>query len=213
MENDNKTRQYVIERKIPENCYSLLYDCPNFRHFCNTLLPDKFSEKSLFFDETRLLIPFFGQNKEMIAFQGRALDDFAQPKYLTISFGVGKLFGLDRVDFLKQVLVLESPLDLLFLDNAIATAGGDLTTELGGYNKSNFVIVYDNEPRNKDTIKKMIKAVNHGYKVVVWPEMKGKDINEFVQNGCSKEQIHEIIEKHTFAGNAALLEISMYRKV
>ena len=214
LENDNKTRQYVIERKIPEKFHSLLYECPNFRRFCNSLIPDKFSEKSLFFDETRLLIPFFNQNGEMLAVQGRALDEHSEPKYLTISFGDIKLYGLERVNFNENILVLEGPIDSLFLPNAIATAGGDLVSALAGYDKNNFTIVYDNEKRNKHTIKKINSAISHGFKVVVWPsDLESKDINQMVESGLTSEEILGMIQTRTFEGNEASLELAMWRKV
>ena len=37
-----------------------------------------------------------------------------------------KIFGLERVNFTKQVKIVEGPIDSLFISNCVAAAGADL---------------------------------------------------------------------------------------
>src|SRR5208283_3344041 len=143
------------------------------------------------------------------AFQGRSLHG-EEPKYLTITLDESsrKLYGLERVNFSKPVYVVEGPIDSLFLSNALATAGGDLISELEGFEKENFIVVYDCEPRNKHTVKKIRKAIKNDFKVVIWPsDFNFKDINDAVLGGLTQAEICTIIENRTFSENEALLEL------
>src|SRR5271166_3809737 len=63
----NPYKQYVIQRKIPEQFWDKLYYCPEFKKFVNLCIPNKMNEEK---DEPRLLIPFFDENKKMFAFAG-----------------------------------------------------------------------------------------------------------------------------------------------
>jgi len=63
----------------------------------------------------------------------------------------------------------------MFLPNAIAMAGADLGSSL---NRDNAVIVFDNEPRNSEIVKRMSKYIDQGYKLSFWPDyIPYKDIN------------------------------------
>ena len=163
---------FVDERKIPTIYHSKLFVCPNFMRFSNGLVPNKFSKDALAHDETRLLIPFLDSNKSLHAYQGRSLRANSAVKYITIVLeeSVPKLYGLDTVDTNKTIYVLEGPIDSMFVPNAIATAGGDLVSAVTSFDKNKLVIVYDNEPRSKETVKKLDKAIMNGYNVCIWPE-------------------------------------------
>jgi hypothetical protein len=185
-------------------------------HYVNTLVPDKFSEAALKKDETRLLIPFFDKDKNLHAFQGRSLNPNSAVKYITIVLDetIPKVYGLDTANFNKIVPVLEGPIDSMFVPNSIATAGGDLVSAVGSFPKNNLVIVYDNEPRSRDTIKKLDKTILLGYNVVIWPEnMEHKDINDMVLAGLSPEFISHIIKTNTYRDLAAKLALTKWSKI
>jgi DNA primase len=78
-------------------------------------------------DHPRLIIPFFDTTGKLFAFQGRAFGN-EQPKYLTIKLDENKqkIYGLERVNFTKQVKIVEGPIDSLFISNSLAAAGADL---------------------------------------------------------------------------------------
>lgn len=212
---DHRTKKFVDARRIPTVYHAKLFNCPNFKQFTNSLIPDKFDSDSINRDECRLLIPFLDTNKNVHAFQGRALGASAV-KYITIILdeSVPKVYGLDTVNFNRKVYVLEGPIDSMFVPNSIATAGGDLVSAVGSFPKENLVIVYDNEPRNKETIKKLDKAIMQGYNVCIWPEnLEHKDINDMYLAGLSSDFIKHIIDTNTHRDLAAKLALTKWGKV
>jgi hypothetical protein len=212
---DHRVKKFVDARKIPNPYHAKLFCCPNFKHFTNELVPNKFDESSLGRDETRLLIPFFDANKNMHAYQCRALGE-SRVKYITIVLddSVPKVYGLDSVNFDKTVYVFEGPIDSMFVPNSIATAGGDLVSAISTFDKKNLVIVYDNEPRSKETVKKIDKSIMNGYNVCIWPDnMDHKDVNDMVLAGLSPEFIKHIIDTHTYRDLTAKLMLNKWSKV
>ena len=214
---NHRVKKLVDSRKIPTPYHAKLFSCPNFKKFTNYLVPHKFTEESLAYDETRLLIPFFTKEKTVHAYQGRALGE-SKIKYITIILdeSVPKVYGLDTVNFDKTVYVMEGPIDSMFVPNSIATAGGDLVSSLSSFcaSKSSMVIVYDNEPRSKDTIRKLDKAIMQGYNVCIWPEnLEHKDINDMVLAGMSSEFITHILKTNTYRDLAAKLALTKWSKI
>jgi len=205
---DHPARQIVERRKLPLESLSDLYLCESFYKFTNTIIKGKFP--SLGGDHPRLIIPFRGEDGEVFAYQGRAFGD-EQPKYITIKIDADhdKIFGLDKVDKSKPILVVEGPLDSLFLDNCIAVAGADFSNMEG-----DLTVIYDNEPRNKEINKQIEKTINQGKSVCLWPDtMEYKDINDMVIGGYTKEEIQEIITNNTLSGVAAKLRFAEWRRV
>ena len=212
---DHRTKRFVDARRIPTPYHARLFNCPNFKRFTNDLVPGKFDEDSLSRDETRLLIPFFTKEKKLHAYQGRALGQ-SKVKYITIVLddSVPKVFGLDNCDLSKKHYVFEGPIDSMFIPNSIATAGGDLVSAIGALDvKQSACVVYDNEPRNRDTVKKIDKAIMNGYNVCIWPEnLEHKDVNDMVLAGLSPEFIKHIIDTHTYRDLAAKLALTKWSK-
>ena len=212
---DHRVKRFVDARRIPTPYHAILFSCPNFKRYTNSLVPNKFDSDSIGNDELRLLIPFMDSNKNVHAYQGRALGN-SPVKYITIVLddSIPKVYGLDRVNFDKRVYVVEGPIDSMFISNSIATAGGDLVSAIGSFRKDNLVIVYDNEPRSRETIKKLDKAILQGYNVCIWPDnLEHKDINDMYLAGLSSEFIKHIIDTHTFRDLAAKLQLTRWSKV
>ena len=212
---DHPVKRFVDARRIPTPFHAILFSCPNFKHYTNSLVSDKFDSDSIGRDELRLLIPFIDANKSVHAYQGRALGN-SKVKYITIILqdSVPKVYGLDRVNFDKRTYVVEGPIDSMLLSNCIATAGGDLVSAVGSFRKDNLVIVYDNEPRSRETIKKLDKAILQGYNVCIWPDnLEHKDINDMYLAGLSSEFIKHIIDTHTYRDLAAKLALTKWSKI
>ena len=215
---DSNIKKFIVNRKIPNPYHAKLFSCPNFMNFTNTLIPNKFTEDALKHDETRILIPFIDKNNKVHAFQGRSLRSNSQVKYITIVIDddVPVIYGLDTVNFNKTVYVMEGPIDSMFIHNSIATAGGDLVSSLAPLksSKASMVIVYDNEPRSKETIKKLDKAIMNGYSVCIWPSnVEHKDVNDMILAGLSTEFIEYIIKQNTYRDLAAKLALTKWSKV
>lgn len=215
LKGQDPVRRYVLERKIPNSYHFKLFSCPNFKKFTNDIVNGKFSNKDMEYDETRLLIPFINSRNEIHAYQGRAIGN-SKVKYITIVIDENepRVYGLDTVNFNKEVFVFEGPIDSMFIPNSIATAGGDITSTINKFDKSNMIIVYDNEPRSIDTKKKIDKAINLGYNVCLWPEnIKEKDVNNMVLAGMKPEIIEQCIRQNTYKDLAAKLALSKWSKL
>ena len=210
---DHPAKQFVDRRKIPTRYHAKLFLCPNFKSYTNQWVPNKF--ENINSDETRLLIPFIDKEKRVHAYQGRSIRN-QEPRYITIVLDetVPKVYGLDDVDTSRRTYVFEGPIDSMFVGNSIATAGGDLVSSLSEIDRTNLVIVYDNEPRSRETIKKIDKAILQGYSVCIWPEnLEHKDVNDMVLAGLSPEFIKHIIDTNIYKDLAAKLRLQKWAKL
>lgn len=212
---DHPAKKYIEYRRIPSNQhYKLLY-APKFKTWVNSIIPGKFENTD--YDDARLIIPFLNEEGEVFAFQGRAFDK-KEPKYYTIILNKikPKIYGFDTIDFNREYFILEGPLDSLFINNALAMAGSDFQVDcvnLPNIN-TNAVIIYDNEPRNKEIVYKIEKAINRDLKVVIWPnDIKFKDVNEMIMNEMSEFDVRMLIKQNIFSGLEAKLKFNSWRKV
>ena len=172
-------------------------------------------EKSLYDNDQRLILPFYDKNDNLIGFQGRALGD-SKIRYITIKLDETspKVFGLNRVNEEDPILVVEGPIDSLFLKNCIAITSSNLQFAGDIYDKSQLVLVFDNEPRNKEILKLMERAIDEHFAICIWPEMiVEKDINEMVLAGFEAEDIQDIIEKNTFVNLRAKMAWIKWKKL
>jgi hypothetical protein len=212
---NHPAKKYIDSRKIPSKQQFKLYYAEKFNELVNSIIPDKISPDAK--EEPRIIIPFLDDKKILVGFQGRSLDPDSKLRYISIMIleGASKVWGLDSVDKDSTVYLTEGPFDAMFLPNAIAAAGGNLTStiNLTGIPKRNIVVVYDNEPRNKHIIKQNRTAIEQGFKVVIWPEnLEYKDINQMVLENYSIEYIMKMIRENTFSGMEALLILNKRKK-
>jgi hypothetical protein len=204
-------KQYVMGRRIPKSFYDNLYYAEEFKDFVDSFGIDKDIIKG----DKRLVIPFYDKEGNMTGFQGRALSE-SKIRYITIKLmdEVPRIFGLDRVDEEQKIFVFEGPIDSMFVENSIAIASSALQSASNFLDKSKIVLVYDNEPRNKEIVKLMEKSIDEHYNVVIWPEMiKEKDINDMVLSGFDKEELYDIMDKHTYNNLRAKMEFVNWKKV
>lgn len=211
---EHPVKEYVSNRLIPTDTHYKLFLAMKFKAWVNSMIPDKFDDIDN--DEPRLIIPFLDKDKNLFGFQGRSFRKTGI-RYITIMLNEDqpKIFGLDTMDDSKDIYVVEGPLDSLFLPNGIASAGGDLITPLQQLDvqKDRFVVVYDNEPRNKHTVKHIEKAIDNGYRVCIWPTtLEQKDINDMVLAGYTTDKVKEIIDACTYSGATGKLHLALWRK-
>lgn len=210
---DHVCKVYVQGRKIPESYMAELYYAEDFKNFVEVQM--KIEKEGLVDNDPRLVIPFYDENKNLVAFQGRALGN-SKLRYITVKLDKDnyKVFGMDKANTEETIYVTEGPIDSMFLENAVATADSNLPAASRLYEKTKLVLIYDNEPRNKDIIRQMDKAIDEHYQVVIWPEyIEEKDVNEMIQNGFSPEEIQDIISKNTFVNLRAKMEFINWKKV
>lgn len=213
LEKTHIARDYCTSRKIPEDTYDNLYYAEDFKKFIDEIKPD--NDKNLKESDPRLIIPFFDEDGQLLAVQGRTLNN-SKIRYITIKLNSEsiKIFGLDKINKEKKVYVTEGPIDSLFLPNSVATADANLSNAVNYISKENLVLIFDNEPRNKDICKLMDKAIEDHYAICIWPEMiQEKDINEMILSGYTQEELVDIIDKNTFVNLRAKMEYIQWKKI
>lgn len=207
--------EYLNRRQIPKSHFNKLLFTSHYKKFVDALVPDHGKE---LVNDARLIIPFYDENHELTAVSGRALETSdSKLRYITVRANESQrklVYGLDRMDSSAKVLLVEGPIDSLFLNNCIASGDSSLAHTAKEISAKEIVLVYDCEPRNKEVVKLMQDAIKLEYDIVIWPSgTQGKDINEMIMSGNSPDEIQEIISSNTFKGIEAQLNFNMWKKV
>jgi len=212
LKHDHPVKKYIEDRKIPPSAHYKLYYAPKFIAWVNKYIPGKFSEKAK--EEPRLVIPLIDERGYVFAATARSFDPKAKSKYITVKFQeeTKKYFGLNEFSRDKQGYVVEGPIDALFLPNCLAMCGSDADLDSLDLN-GNTTIVYDNEPRNREIVRKIESAVLKGRRICLWPETPGKDINDMVLNGWTPENVKKVIDENSYSGALAQLQFVKWRKI
>lgn len=206
---DHPCVQYLRSRRVPEQFFEILGYTDNFRNDFGTFSPliEDFHVPA----DPRLVIPFVDQYRRIEVLQGRALEP-SSIRYITLKSReeAKKVYGMDRVNLSRTVLVVEGPIDSLFLPNCIATADGNLISAGVGD-----LFIFDNQYRNKEVCGNIEKAISAGKKVVLFPPwFEHKDINDAVKDGgLSPRDLIQLIGSRVFQGLRARLEFDKLRKV
>ena len=206
---------YVQNRSIPEEHYDKLLFTSKYRQFIDALVPNH--GKSLA-DDARLVIPYYDVNGELVAVSGRALETSEEKlRYVTVRTNDSDdklIYGMDRVNLHQTVYLVEGPLDSLFITNCLASGDANLSLTAKNISAKNKVLIFDNEPRNKEVCKLIEKAIKLGEDVVIWPDtIEGKDINEMILNGFSPDEIKGIIDSNTFRNLEAIAKFTFWKRV
>ena len=208
---DHPARLYCVNRKIPEKYFDKLFLSDKFMTLVNEVKPNTYKITK---DHPRLIIPFYDTTGKVFAFQGRAFGK-EQPKYLTIKLDENKqkVYGLDKVNFQQPIYITEGPIDSLFIDNCLAAGGADLFLKNKIPNE-NITYIFDNEPRNKEIVKRMYKVIEQDFNVVIWPdEIQLKDVNDMIMSGLTKLELQDIISNNTYSKLSALTKLNYWKKI
>lgn len=211
LEESHPARKYVEDRKIPKEHFDKLYLVNKFYELANKIKNNTFNVK---YEHPRLVIPFYDIEGKLFALQGRAFGK-EEPKYITLKLDESKqkIYGLERINFAKQIRIVEGPIDSLFLDNCLAAAGADLFMKRK-IAPDNITYIFDNEPRNKEIVKRMYDVIEKDYNIVIWPEdIKEKDINDMILRGLTKSKIEDIISENTYSKLSAITKINYWKRV
>ena len=198
LSHDHHAHLYFMSRKMPVEFLDKVFYAEDFREWAMSVSEIDYS--NLGKDEPRMVIPFFDTEGKLIAAQGRALGNH-ELRYITIKVSEEspKIYGLDRWNPETTTYIVEGPIDSMFLPNCLAVAGGDLQSIK--LDKEQCVLIFDNESRNEHTVKKLMKAIDDGWSVVIWSkEKKFKDINDLIISGLSTDEILEMINTRTMKG-------------
>ena len=210
---NHEARQYLLDRKVPEFAMKDLWFVPQAQTL--NLLSNKYKDRVLGKDP-RIVLPFYDEDGKLVGVSGRAIND-SPLRYLTLRFrdDFPLIFNLNKVDRTKTIYVTEGPIDSLFLPNSIAVAGSDFK-KIPEDIKDNAILVFDNEPRNKEIVKKIEEVIDLGYRVCIWNDKRikdCKDINDMIMSGLSESEVLEIINRNTVQGLSAKLQLVEYKKI
>ena len=206
LNNFHVAKKYILDRGIPENKLDRLFYCPNFKEWTNT---QKHTFSDTTNDEERIIIPLNDTDGNLIGFQGRSLSPNAKMRYITVMLDedAPKLYGLDNINKNETIYIVEGPLDSLFLENAVAMCGSDVDIRSFGW--SDYIWVYDNEPRSRQITDKISKSIDRGDKVVIWSSsIKEKDLNDMHNSGIN---VKSVIESNVYHGLKAKLQLSNWK--
>jgi len=195
--------EYLNSRRVP---LQGLYYTDKFKQWTNI---HKHTFDSVEADEPRIIIPLIDQDG-VFGFQGRSINPKSKLRYITVMLDESKpkVFGLERIDKNEKVYVTEGPFDSYFLRNSIAMCGSDVDLRSLDYQ---FVFVYDNEPRNREIVKKIDAAAKRGDTVVIFPKDVGeKDLNDMILAG---RDVQSMVESNTYSGLEATIKLTEWKRV
>ena len=204
----HRAKKYLINRGINEDTLSKFYYCPDFKRWTN-------KHKKIYDttdnDDDRIIIPLRNSKGELFGYQGRSLDPTSKMRYITVMLdeNAPKIYGLEKINTQKPIYILEGPFDSLFMENSVAMCGSDVDIRTFGW--SDYIWVFDNEPRNREVVNRIERCINRGDQVVIWPSnIQEKDINEMI---LAKHNICDIIKTNTFSELKAKLKLNLWKKV
>ena len=197
-------KEYLEKRRLdPEK----FYFAHKFKEWTNS---QKVTFDTIGRDESRIIIPMYDTESNLIGFQGRALGP-NPVKYITVMLydDVPKIYGLEKINKEETVYVTEGPFDSTFIPNSIAMCGAD--ADLNKWGISNRVWIYDNEPRNSEIVSRYASAIARGQRIVIWPtSIVQKDINDMVLAGLN---VMDVIKLNTHSGLEAKIKFNNWKKI
>jgi len=201
---DTDAREYLENRRInPEK----FYFADTFKRWVNT---QKQTFDTIGRDESRIIIPMYDRDKNLIGFQGRSL--IPNPvKYITVMLDeeAPKIYGLETINEELPIYVVEGPFDSTFVDNSVALCGSD--GDLGYLKGSDLIFVYDNEPRNREIVGRIERCIERNQRVVIWPNhIVEKDINDMVLSG---HDVMSVLKLNTYSGLEAKIKFNTWKKI
>ena|SRR3990167_755077 len=205
-------RMYCYNRGLPDSCLDRFHYTMAMDRLAS-LAPEKYTPERLGRDE-RILIPFYSTAGDLIGLSGRAMYP-SKLRYVTMRLREGEplIFGLNRWQSASFTYLTEGAFDSVFLPNALAAGGLDFKRALTLMSVNRSIIVFDNQPRNKQVVAQMSNLISGGWSVVVWPRSwHYKDINDAIQAGCSSSDVLEIINTNVQSGLGLQLAISHWQR-
>jgi len=197
-------KEYLERRKLNPDKF---YYADRFKWWSNT---QKQTFDTIGRDEPRIIIPLYDEDNNMIGFQGRALDK-SPNKYITIMIQeeAPKIYGLETIDRELPIYVVEGPFDSTFISNSVALCGSD--GDLGYLEGSDTILVYDNEPRNREIVKRIERCIERNQRVVIWPSsIVEKDINDMV---LARHDVQSMLKSNTYQGLEAKIKFNNWKKI
>ena len=197
-------REYLSKRRLDPTKF---YFAQKFQEWTNK---QKQTFDNIVRDECRIVIPLYDTNSELIGFQGRSLGPNSI-KYITVMLNDNKpkIYGLEKINEREPIFIVEGPFDSTLVENSIAMCGSDV--DIRTYNWSDYIWVFDNEPRNREINNRVSKIIDRGDIVVIWPNhIKQNDINDMV---LSNIDVMSVLKSNTYSGLKAKVKFNNWKKI
>ena len=197
-------KEYLEKRKLDPTKF---FFTNKFKQWTNT---HKQTFDNITRDESRIVIPLYDDKNNLIGFQGRSLVPNSV-KYITVMINeeAPKIYGLDRIKTEKPIYVLEGPFDSTLVENSVAMCGSDI--DIGTFGWSDYIWVFDNEPRNREIVNRISKVINRGDQVVIWPQnVNEKDVNDMILYG---HDVMSMLKSNTYSGLKAKIKFNNWKKI
>ena len=178
--------------------------------------------------KNRLIIPFHDVNGKIIFYQSRTIIEnrkFNLPKYLGKVNSDRSLFNINKIkEDIDQIFIIEGPIDAFFVENGVAVAGinessDNLFTTLQNQQILRFpfherIIALDSQWQDNASLKKTKVLIEKGHKVFLWPKKFGekfKDFNDMCINLNIEKVPTKFITENSFKGLEGLVKLSQIR--
>ena len=197
-------KEYLQKRRLDPTKF---YFAHKFKEWTNKQKP---TFDTIHRDESRIIIPLYDTEHNLMGFQGRSLGPNSV-KYITIMINddAPKIYGLDKVNETKPIYIIEGPFDSTLVENSVAMCGSDIDIRTFGW--SDYIWVYDNEPRNREIVNRISKTIDRGDKVIIWPnEITQKDINDMVLGG---HDVLSVLKSNVYSGLKAMIKFNKWKKI
>lgn len=138
--------------------------------------------------KNRLIIPFYDSYDKIYYWQARTLFK-GGTKYLNRTFGKDNaVYNIHRVNKNKPVIAVEGPIDSMFIENAIAICGLELSDEIKKLmNKMDVYYLFDNDGPGRQKAEEYLKQ---GKNVFLWRRFRYFDKYQ------EKQDINQIYIDH-----------------
>lgn len=205
---DHEAVEYVRGRGIPEDQWHKMYFIPRVKDIVQ--LNPKYEER-IKNSEPRIVLPFFDTKGQLSGVTCRAIrGESLRYVVVKVKDGVPLIFGINDMDRSKRIYVVEGPIDSMFVPNAIAAGGTGMGKIRSLMLPDDKVIIFDNQPRNKEVCDIIERNIDAGHRVVIWNQrITQKDINEMALDGV--DYMTEI-NSRVFRGLQAKLEFNSWKK-
>lgn len=197
LDSDHPAIKYLKGRKIPRSKISGIYYSDDFNKIAKKYSDNVKSDRVA----TAIVFPLITKDGIEFGFQARYLEpDKIRYKSIMIDRRFTKCFGQHIISENEDINVTEGVIDCLFFKNGIASLDGSLhsTCKKLPFDKSRFVLWFDNEPYNEQIMKIKSDAIEDGYRVAFYNDKVkhlGKDINEILMNSFNKKTYNLLIKE------------------
>lgn len=219
LKDDHPAIKYVRDvRRIPKVRWNQIYWTEQFQELINEHFGDKYKNSNLPSTGIVFVVRAFAskvsrlEDIPIIGYQLRSIDpDCPKAKRFVTCIEPQKtgVYGIENIDWNKQIFVTEGPIDSLFIPNCIAV----MTSALYRVKIDNAIYVNDCEPRNKEIVKQIERSINQGCRVVLLPERYfSLDINDIVcKYNLSENDLVLLLKSNAYQGIGAKIHFSNWR--